>query len=135
MKLSKLSVLIYVLLIFLSGAAVGALGFRLYTVSSVSATTTRRPEEWRKRYLAEMQTRLGLNAQQLKDLNAILDETRTRFHEARERQRPEMDAIKQQQVGKIRAILDDRQQTEYEKMRQEREAREKAQGRPPGPGL
>jgi hypothetical protein len=135
MKLSKLSVLFYVILIFLSGAAVGALGFRLYTVNSVSATTTRRPEEWRKRYLDEMTARLHLNAGQLKNLNAILDETRTRFQEARERQRPEMDAIKQQQVGKIRMILDDQQKAEYEKMRQEREAREKAQGHPPGPGI
>jgi hypothetical protein len=135
MKLSKISVLLYVLLIFLSGVGVGALGFRLYTVGSVNATTTRRPEEWRKRYLNEMQSRLSLSSQQLKDLNAILDETRTRFHEARERQRPEMESIKQQQVGKIRAILDERQRAEYEKMRQEREARDKEQGRPPGPGF
>jgi len=135
MRLSKQSVLLYLSLVFLSGIAVGVLGFRLYTVSTVNATTTRKPEEWRKRYLAEMQTRLHLKSEQVSELNGILDETRTRFHEVRERTRPEFDNIKAQQVNKVRGILDESQRSEYEKMRQEREAREKAEGRPPGPGL
>ncbi len=135
MKLSRQSVLLYLSLVFLSGIAVGVLGHRLYTVNTVNATTTRKPEEWRKRYLSEMQTRLHLNNDQVSALNGILDETRTRFHEVRERTRPEFDTIKSQQVNKVRGILDENQRVEYEKMRQERDAREKAEGRSPGPGL
>ena len=132
MKLSRLSVCLYVLLIFSSGIALGALGHRLFVVSTVSA----KPEEWRKQYLTEMQTRLHLRTDQMTNLNAILDETRVRFHEVRERTRPEFDTIKAQQVEKIRTMLDEDQRSEYDKMRQEREAREKAQGgRPPGPAL
>ena len=131
MKLSRLAVSLYVLLIFCSGIALGALGHRLYMVTTVSA----KPEEWRKTYLNEMQTRLHLRSEQLSGLNGILDETRTRFHEVRERTRPEFDAIKAQQIEKVRSLLDEGQRAEYEKMRQEREAREKAQGKPPGPGL
>jgi hypothetical protein len=134
MRLSKQTVLLYLSLVFISGVAAGVLGHRLYTVNTVNATTTRKPEEWRKRYLSEMQTRLHLNTEQVSSLNAILDETRTRFHEVRERTRPEFDSIKTQQVNKVRSILDENQRAEYEKMRQERDAREKAEGRP-GPGL
>jgi hypothetical protein len=134
MRLSKLSLSLYVLLIFLSGAAVGAFASRLYTVSSVSSAAVRRPEEYRKRYLDEMQSRLGLTTEQVKTLGAILDETRARFHETRERMKPQMDAIKLDQTTRIRAILNDTQRAEFEKMRAEREAKQKAGGgRPPGP--
>lgn len=135
MKLSRLSVTFYVLLVFCSGIAIGAFAHSLYTVREVSSATNQRPEEWRKRYMDEMKTRLNLKPEQVKTLGAILDETRVRFHEVRERTRPEFDAIRQQQVEKVKSILDDGQRSEYEKMRAEREAKEKAQGKPPGPGI
>jgi hypothetical protein len=128
MKLSRISISLYLTLIFLSGVAVGGFGHRLYTVSTVSATTTRKSDEWRKRYITEMRTRLNLRSEQVGTLNGILDETRVRFRETHEKIKPEMDAIKQQQVDKIRGMLDESQRAEYERMRQEREAREKAQG-------
>lgn len=136
MNLSKASISLYAVLIFLSGVAVGWFGLRLYTVNTVNANAVRSPEEWRKRYTAEMQNRLRLDGTQLKKLNAILDETHVRFMDARERMKPEMDRIRDEQVDKVRAMLTDPQKAEYEKMRRERaerEAREKAQGkRPPG---
>jgi len=135
MRLSKTTVSLYVLLIFLSGAALGALGSRLYTVNSVSTAAVRKPEEYRKRYLNEMQTRLGLSKEQSVSLVTILDETRTRFHQTRDRMKPEMDSIKSDQTSRIRSILTETQRAEFEKMRQEREARQKAEGRQPGPGF
>jgi hypothetical protein len=134
MKFTRLSITLYLSLIFLSGIAVGAFGHRLYTVSSVSAKAPN-PQEWRKRYMQEMQTRLKLRPEQVSNLSGILDETRTRFHEARESFRPQLDSIRQQQVGKVRAMLNDDQRAEYDKMRQEREAREKAEGHKDGPGI
>lgn len=122
MKLSRISVAIYVALIFFSGLVLGALGHRLYTVRTVDANSVRHtPDEWRKRYTAEMQHRLGLRQEQLTQLNAILDETRDAFQAARERMRPEMESIREMQTSKIRAMLDDTQKAEYEKMRSERE--------------
>ena len=55
MKIPRGAVAMYVGLVFASGAVLGAFGQRLYTASSVSAKTTRNPEEFRKRVLATMQ--------------------------------------------------------------------------------
>jgi hypothetical protein len=133
MSLSRLSIILYAALIFCSGALVGVFGHRLYTVNAVDAKTSRSPDEWRKRYVTEMQTRLKLRADQVKQLNVILDETRERFHAARERMRPEMDAIRGQQIAEIQGILDPAQRAEYDKMREERERNMKKGGPGPGP--
>lgn len=133
MKLSRAAVAVYVGLIFLSGLVLGALGQRLYMVRSVDAGSLRRnPDEWRKRYTQEMRTRLSLNADQMSQLNGILDRTRQEFKEARERQKPEMDGIRDRQVNNIRAILTEPQRAEYEKMREERERNMKKMGSGPG---
>jgi hypothetical protein len=70
-----------------------------------------------------MQSRLHLDAGQISQLNAILDATRDRFREVRDRFRPEMKQIQDEQVSKIRGILNQDQQAEYEKLRVEREKR------------
>ena len=135
MKLSRGAIAVYIALIFASGLVLGALGHRLYTVNTVDANSVRqRPEEWRKRYTEEMKSRLTLNGEQLTKLNTILDETRVDFTRARARMKPEMDAIRDKQVNKIRAILNDGQRVEYEKMREERERNMKKAGPGPGPG-
>src|SRR5207302_10101370 len=98
MKLSRIAVSLYALLIFASGIAIGAFGFRLYEMKSVNANTAHDPAEWRKRYTAEMQSRLHLAPDQTRKLNEILDETRVRFSAARERQRPEIERIRSEQA-------------------------------------
>jgi DNA anti-recombination protein RmuC len=135
MKLSKLAVSLYALLIFASGIAIGAVAYRLYTVNTVNANAARNPEEWRKRYTHEMQTRLHLDQDQLRKLNEILDETRVRFTEVRERMKPELERIRSEQTDKVRAMLNDSQRQEYEKMRREREEHEKAHNKPGHPGM
>jgi len=125
MKLSKASVIMYVALVFASGVVLGGFGHRLYTVSVVSAKTTRDPEEFRRRYLAEMETRLHLTAEELTRLNTILDEGRARVREVHERVRPEVQNIRAEQQEKIRAMLRPEQRPEYDKMRQERLERQK----------
>lgn len=134
MRLRGFNIALYMGLIFSSGLLVGAFGHRLYTATTVAAKTTRNADEWRKRYISEMQTRLNLRPNQVTELNAILDETRTRFQEVHEKYRPEMDSIKQQQIGKIQSILDGNQKGEYEKMRVERERKVQKPGAPP-PGF
>jgi hypothetical protein len=121
MKLTRTTVAVYASLVFGSGVVVGVFGQRLYTVNTVVAKAPTRSDEWRKRYTAEMQTRLHLKADQLSNLNRILDDTRTRFHEVRERSRPELENVRLQQIEKIRGMLDESQRAEYDKMRAERE--------------
>jgi hypothetical protein len=125
MKKSGFIVALYLLLTFFSGAAVGGFGFWLYTSRSVRAESGGRlsPEEYRKRYVSEMETRLKLTPDQLQKLSTILDSTRALFKEVADKHRPEFDAIQQHQTRQIRAILSTDQQIEYEKLRAEREAR------------
>jgi Spy/CpxP family protein refolding chaperone len=127
MKRSIWSAGVYLLLVFLSGAAVGGFAHRLYTIHTVQAE--RSPQEYRKRYVEDMTRRLGLSADQIARLGAILDETRSRYRELHERYRPEMKSIQEDQTQRIRTILSAAQQTEYEKMREEREKRRKQGGK------
>lgn len=119
MRRTSLTAGLYLLLLFFSGVAVGAFGLHLYT-NSVRANG-RDPAEFRKRYIAELRTRLKLTDDQVSKLGPILDETRQRHHELMEKHRPEMKAIQDDQVTKIRAILMDSQQSEYTKLLEERE--------------
>ena len=136
MKLSRLTIALYVGLIFSSGLVLGVFGHSLYSVTTVRSNP---PEDVRKKTLAEMQSRMKLSNEQVSQINSIMDETRAKFHEVRERYRPDLDALQKNQREKVRAILSPAQLAEYEKMLKEREQREEHQkqnnGRGPGPGL
>jgi ribosomal protein L14E/L6E/L27E len=133
-KLSRFTIALYVGLIFASGAVLGVFGHSLYAVSTVKGNPT--PDAVRKKRLAEMQARLKLSDEQFGKLNSIMDETRARYHEVRERYRPELDAVENAQREKVRSILSDDQRAEYEKMLKEREQQEKQKGgRGSGPGI
>ena len=136
MKLSRLTIALYVGLIFASGAVLGVFGHSLYAVSSVKSNVNPKPEDVRKKTLSEMQTRMKLSDEQVSKINSIYDETRVKFHEVRERYRPEMDKLQQDQRDKVRSILSGDQRVEYEKMLKERDEHQKQNGgRGPGPGL
>jgi Spy/CpxP family protein refolding chaperone len=128
MTFSRWKIALYVGLVFVSGAVLGAFSHRLYTVSGVSANSPRNPEEFRKRYMEEMKSRLKLTADQVTQLSAILDETRARVHSTRESIEPEIRKIRDEQQEKIHQILAADQRPEYDKMRQEREAEIKRRG-------
>ena len=123
MKRSNLHLAVYVLLVFLSGAVVGALGHRLYSTSVVRAK--RGPDEYRRHYVEEMRSRLKLREEQVNRLNAVLDATRARYRIMREKSAPEMKAIQDEQVTRIDEFLNPAQREEYARMRQEREERMK----------
>lgn len=130
MTRSKFAIALYLLLVFLSGAVVGVLGHRLYTATSVIATrpTSRTPDEYRQKYLAEMRTRLKLDDSQVQQLNAILDNTRDQFRDFRERHKTELKSIQDDQVAKINALLTEAQRSQYERMRAERERHSRRDG-------
>lgn len=127
MKRSSVSIALYVLLIFSSGVAAGVLGQRLVASRVVSADAApRTPDQWRAKYVAEIRERLSLDAAQETKLNKILDITRARYNEVRERNRPEMKRIHDEQIESIREVLNDKQKGEYAKFIVEKEAERKA---------
>lgn len=130
-KRSTLSTALYLSLVFLSGMLVGVFSYRLYMVNTVQSSVRqqppRTPEEYRKKMVAELSGRLKLTSDQVDHLQRIMDETRDRYREARERQRPELKAIEDAQHQKIVAMLTLPQRTEYEKMWAERERRREAE--------
>ena len=113
-------------LVFLSGAVDGALGHQLYTVNSVSANVApRTPDEIRHQIVNEMQTRLKLQPDQIPKLNAVLDVSRARYNQIREKFRPEMNEIRDTQVRQIKVFLTDQQQQEYDRLLEEKEKERK----------
>ena len=131
MRRSTLTTSIYLVLLFLGGVAVGVFGHRLYTLNSVNASVNpRNPDEFRRRYVAEMRTRLKLTDDQVARLDPILDETRQRHRELMDKHRPEFKAIQDEQVRRIREILTDSQQAEYTSMLADREKQRQHDRRP-----
>jgi len=128
---SRIPAWLYLGLVFIGGAGVGVFGDRLYTTTETVRADTRsgpqNPEEYRKRYIAELKRRLKLTPDQVTKLNGVLQTTQERMHALHERDRPEMTAIHQEQVDKVHAILNDKQDAEYDKMREEREKKRAAE--------
>jgi hypothetical protein len=134
MKRASLSTALYVSLVFLSGAVVGGFAHRLYMVNTVfSGPASPKPEEVRHKIVEEMRARLSLTDQQVTQLSAIMDSTKARFHEvkakwdkeAKIRAKPELKAIQEDQVQKIKDILSEAQRPEYDKYRADRDKQRK----------
>jgi uncharacterized membrane protein len=121
----SLAVPLYVLLVFLSGIMVGAVGTRLYNAKSVTATVQpkMKPEEWRRHVVEDMRTRLKLSDEQVGKLQAAFDATRQRFAEYDQRSKAERKSIIGDQHETIRAFLNDTQRAEYDKYLLERQQR------------
>lgn len=158
MRPLKLTLVLQILLVFVSGSVVGALGYRLYSRRTAATDVQVRPPRppgprgpgpW----IAALQTRLKLSPDQVQKLNAIFETTGHRFGEARKKAEaqtrknmdPEMEAIHKDQVAQIEAMLDTGQLAEYRKMMDERRKQMEKRGRgalpdhdrdrrpPPGP--
>ena len=128
MKRFQLPIGLYLALVFLSGVLIGAFGLRLYMVRTVNASVVRKEpnaEEFRRQYLNEMQRKVGLDAAQVSRVNAVLDDTKARFKEIHKQIEPQVKALKQEQVEKVRALLTPAQQPKYDQWRAERERRGK----------
>ncbi len=127
MKRSTAALAGYLVLVFASGVVVGALSYRLYTTGAVAARSTRwSPEEYRRHYVETLTARLKLSEEQVRKLNAILDETRDRYRAMEEEiVRPHKQQIREWQIEAINAMLTDEQRAEYAKFRQERAERRK----------
>ena len=115
----------YLLLVFLSGALFGSLSYRLYSVKTVNAIANGAPKispaEFRKMYIDSIRSKVGLDQHQVDQVNQIMDEARSQFDQVRSRSRTEMQAIENQRIDKMNAILRDDQKQAYAAFRAERE--------------
>ena len=135
MKPTRWTVALYMALVFACGGVVGAFVFRLYTVSEVRANVGQRnPEEFRKRFMADLKSRLQLNDDQAAKLEVIMDETRMRVRAARVTIEPELQKIRDDQKQRISELLSPSQQVEWQKILDERQRkRESKKNRTPRP--
>ena len=123
MRRSNLATLVYLLVVFASGAVVGGFANRLYMAKTVSAVTANAPPsyaELNKQYIQDMRGRLHLTDPQIAELRQIMDATDQRMHEMHK-------SIKEEHIRKVVAMLDDSQKAEYAKLRAEREAKRRQQ--------
>jgi hypothetical protein len=126
MKRWNLPIAVYLFLVFVSGGVVGALGYRMYSPPTARSEPHVSPEAWRRQYLDELRTRVNLTPEQLQKVNGIMDETDSSFNQMHERHHQDFEKIKEEQRGKLRAILTPEQLPKYEQLRIERDARMKA---------
>ena len=137
MKMTRWTVAFYMALVFACGGVVGAFAHRLYTVSGVSANAAQRnPEEFRKRYMADMKARLQLTDDQAAKLGAIMDDARAQFRDVRKKFEPEMQKIREDQRQRISELLSPSQQAEWQRIVEERQRRrdsKKGREGPPPP--
>ena len=122
MKRPQQLAFLFGLLIFALGFASGILGHRLYQTGEVNAA-----DDWRTRYVNEMQRRLDLTPLQVDKLNDVLDDTRAKVRAVKDKYRPQMLDIKQQQIGEMKALLNPKQEAEYDKFLDEKEKKAKLQ--------
>jgi len=119
-------IVFYFLLVFASGAVVGALGYRTYNPPTARTINSPAPPgAWRKQYMEESKARLDLTDDQVSKLKVIMDDTDARFRQAREHENQEIRQIRDEHMARVRMLLTPEQLPMYEKLHAEREARSK----------
>jgi hypothetical protein len=132
MPKSRLSAVLSLLLVFVSGGILGVFSCRLYSKSPKRMS----PEEFRNKYVSELTTAAKLEASQVAALNQILDQTRDEafkindkarvdYDAVNEKYRPDREALHNRQVERIKALLHPNQVPLYDAFRVERERQRK----------
>jgi len=128
MTRKNIPIALYLLLVFVSGSVVGALGYRTYNPPTArTVNTPPSPSEWRKQYIDESRSRLSLTDDQVEKLTVLLDQTEMRFRDAREHENQQIRQIREDHFEHVRGILTAEQIPKYEKLHAEREAKAKHQ--------
>src|SRR5258708_5606928 len=104
MSKSKLSAFLSLVLVFASGAVLGAFAYRLYSATPVLTTgnaggSPSRPADFRKRYVADLTKDVKLDAEQVRKLNGILDQTGQEMDQLKEKSKPELDALNEKSAA------------------------------------
>jgi predicted secreted Zn-dependent protease len=122
MPRNRISIALYLFLVFASGILVGVVSHRLYATNTARASTTApaNMSEFRKRYLDGMRTRVGASEDQIKEITKTLDDTKHKYDELASQEQPLHDKVQADHIEKIKAILNDQQRVAYDNWRAER---------------
>jgi hypothetical protein len=125
MPRTRLSAILYLLLVFGSGILVGVASTHLYAVKASVAPASTAPRtlaEFRTRYMSSMRAKIpNVTDDQVTAVSKILDDTKKKFDDLRREERPTRDKIQQDQIDQIRAALTDAQRPAYDAWRAERQ--------------
>ena len=123
MPRSRLTIALYLILVFASGILVGVVSHRLYATTS-TASANNSPQtvtEFRRRYLEGMKKEVGASEAQLVEIGKILEDTKKKVDELAAAERPLHDKIQQDHIDQIKELLSPQQRVAYENWRAARE--------------
>ena len=123
MPRSRLTIALYLILVFASGILVGVVSHRLYATTS-TASANNSPQtvtEFRRRYLEGMKKEVGASDAQLVEIGKILEDTKKKVDELAAAERPLHDKIQQDHIDQIKELLSPQQRIAYENWRAARE--------------
>jgi len=127
MPRSRISIALYLFLVFASGIMVGIVSYRLYAANTASANNSPGSmSEFRKRYLDGMRTKVGASEAQIVAITRTLDDTKRKFDALAAEEQPLHDKIQQDHIDEIKALLNDQQKVAYDNSRAERERAKQA---------
>ena len=123
MPRSRLTIALYLILVFASGVLVGVVSHRLYATTS-TASANNSPQtvtEFRRRYLEGMKKEVGASPAQLVEIGKILEDTKEKVDELAAAEKPLHDKIQQDHIDQIKELLSPQQRIAYEDWRAARE--------------
>jgi uncharacterized protein YnzC (UPF0291/DUF896 family) len=123
---SRLTIALYLVLVFASGILVGVESHRLYatTATARAKNPPQNMSEFRRRYLDGMRTQVGVDQTQLAEINNILEDTKKKVDELSAAEKPLHDKIQQEHIEQIKQLLNPQQRIAYDDWRA---ARQRAQ--------
>lgn len=120
---SRVTIALYLVLVFASGILVGVESHRLYATTN-TARANSSPQsmgEFRKRYLEGMRVEVGATGEQIVEINNILEDTKKKVEQLSAAEKPLHDKIQQEHIDEIKALLTLEQRVRYENWRAARE--------------
>jgi hypothetical protein len=121
MPRTRISIAVYLVLVFASGILVGIVSHRLYATNTASANNMPQSmSEFRRRYLDGMRTKVGVSDSQIVAITGTLDETKRKYDELAAREQPLRDQIQQEHIDEVKALLNAQQNVAYDNWRAER---------------
>ncbi|MCB1018347.1 MAG: hypothetical protein H6509_05640 [Bryobacterales bacterium] len=122
---SKSQAALYLLLVFVAGAAFGFASSQFYSarVAEADSASPVTAAQYRKNLVASLDEDLNLDDEQVAEILEILDDVGDRWFQVRDAMEPEFEAIRQERAERILAVLDPEQRRVYEGILEEREKR------------
>ncbi len=121
---------LWLALVFLVGAATGAVfgysfGYRSYAATLTSQQQPMSDEERRAKHLADMTKEVGLTPEQTGKMDDIIKNAHASIKSIRDKSEADVDVVREQARNEMRALLTDAQKPKFEAMVQRMDAERK----------